>query len=210
MTARFGLLLLLAISATAQQQVQASKEAALGEMMAREVRRHTSPIHDAAIRSYVSAMATKLAGPQLLINLEIVDSTDDATQEPVWLPGGYVFVSCDLIREARDESEFAAMLAHALAHEIARDRSNFARELEMRADASAMQMMAKAGYDPAALLRYISRIDPSQTQRIEGIRTALAALGERPVALLDSSQFQQLRERLVTTSNPPSLLSSRP
>src|SRR5258708_11734013 len=37
-------------------------------------------------------------------------------REPLSLPGGYIFVSSRLILTARNDAEFAGMLAHAMAH----------------------------------------------------------------------------------------------
>src|SRR5262245_41690096 len=128
----------------------------------------------------------------------IVNAAPRKLHEPVALPGGFVFVRTGLFTVARDEAEFASMLTHAIAHVVERhgtriatraqitniasipliwvDLSDslpvgflpFARAHEMEADKLAVQLMAGAGYDPAALIRYIDRTqtDPSEQQRV--------------------------------------------
>jgi predicted Zn-dependent protease len=99
------------------------------------------------------------------------------------LPGGYIFVPESLLLAARDEAEFAGMLAHAMAHATERHATRlmtrceiatvanssadgrtvpmsmlmFQREFEREADTLAVQIAAIAGFDPQALVRYIDR-----------------------------------------------------
>jgi len=99
----------------------------------------------------------------------------------------YVFVPAALFLAARDEAEFAALLAHAMAHIAARQGNvqptglasvplifgfggscteggalpvGFTatrRGFELQADALSLQTMAQAGFDPKALVRYTER-----------------------------------------------------
>jgi predicted Zn-dependent protease len=105
------------------------------------------------------------------------------------LPGGYVFVPASLLLTAKDEAEFAGMLARAIARGPRLIKSNssaipvyFAggsggeellpadlldqrRGIELQADASAVVAMSRAGFDPDALLRYIDRVQPFDRPR---------------------------------------------
>jgi predicted Zn-dependent protease len=108
--------------------------------------------------------------------------------EPVSFPGGYVFIPAGLILKARDEAEFAGLLAHAMAHVLTwhnewkkgvrvpfffvADQNNAGAITlppsmraadESEADRMAVQFTASAGYDPAGLARYIARVQPAPT-----------------------------------------------
>jgi predicted Zn-dependent protease len=223
------------ISAAAQDPNLAAKEAALGAQMSREIRATSSLIHDPAVRSYVSRLATKLVGPQFLLTLEVTDDEHSVTHEPIWMPGGYVFVSAALIRTARDEAEFAGMFAHALAHELNDHSMRIAAEapagtiplifsggepgpgidrirpFELKADEQAVKMISDVGYDPEALVRYIARVSPADTERLEAIRKAVGDLPPQESSVVDSSDFQRIREKLspsegsIRNNFPPTL-----
>ncbi len=218
------LLVMFAMAAPAQDASVAAKEAALGAQMSRQVRAQSSLIRDPAIRSYVSHLATKLIGPEFLLTLEVTDDDHGVTHEPIWMPGGYIFVSAALIRTARDEAEFAGMFAHALVHEMNHDNMRMAamtqtgtiplifrggeprlgigpslgqlRPYEREADERAVKMIANVGYDPEALVQYIARVSPADTERLDAIREAVRDLSPRTSAVVDSSEFQRIREKL--------------
>jgi predicted Zn-dependent protease len=186
--------IILILVAAGAISAQASKEAALGAQLAGEIRRRTTAIENPAVQDYVERMGNKLAAQSPKANVIykfalISDEAGGATHEPLSLPGGYIFVSADLFRSAADEAEFAAMLAHAMAHvPLALPRpdniplifmggwnglgagSNGSlvpisllktqRENETRADALAIQAMSASGYDPVALTVYIARTQP--------------------------------------------------
>jgi predicted Zn-dependent protease len=223
------LLAALATALAAQAPSADSKEAALGAQMSAEIAKGATLIPDPYVRAYVSELAAKLAGRNLLLTLQITDSDRGRTHEPIWLPGGYMFISADLIRAARSESELAGMLSHALAHEVANDPRRIAetspaeipiylgnmpdealaprgytarvRPFELEADASAARMMLAAGYDPVALLDYLSRIEPRDNERMDALTKAIAelALPSEPV-VVDSSGFRKIQERLAKTA----------
>jgi len=218
------LLLSCSMCATAQDSNLAGREAGLGAQMSGEVRRTSSLIRDPAVRSYVSQLATKLIGPQFLLTLEVTDDDRGITHEPVWLPGGYMFVSAGLIGTAHDEAEFAGMFAHALAHEMNHDNMRIAaktqtgtiplifmggetwpalggigqlRPFERQADEQAVKMIAEVGYDPEALVRYIERVSPTDTERLDAIRKAVGDLPPQASSVVDSSEFQKIREKVT-------------
>jgi predicted Zn-dependent protease len=229
---RRGLVLLPALCSaiSGQDAFTPAKEAALGEQMSRSIRAQARIVQDPAVRGYVSRLATRLAGPNVLLTLDVTDDDQNLTHEPLWLPGGYVFVSGALIRTARDESEFAGMFAHALAHEIGHDTARMSadaiapvfvagsplpqalaarrRPFELEADALAVRMTAAVGYDPEAFARYISRVDAADTERIAALRKAIRELPAQEVAVIDSSEFQRVRERLMPGAQgmPPTLV----
>lgn len=107
--------------------------------------------------------------------------------EAAALPGGYLFVPAGLLLMAENAAEFAGVLAHSVAHVVARHETRqrsrvqivqmvgiplavssgshapqtflqFARRYELEADLRAVPIMAGAGFDPNALARYIQRV----------------------------------------------------
>jgi predicted Zn-dependent protease len=177
------------------------KEAALGRQLAAEAARNSKPLDSAAARDYVNELgqrlAAALAGPDFTYTFTVVaEGADSPTHEPAAYPGGYMFVPAALFLAARDEAEFAGMLAHGIGHIAARHYTRqgtrgevvamsaggwapqamnqnqslaiplgfiaFQRGNELEADRLAAKAMAGAGFDPAALARYIGRVQPEQ------------------------------------------------
>jgi predicted Zn-dependent protease len=232
-------LVLAALSAalSAQTLPFESKDAVLGAQMSAEMAKTATLIPDPPIRAYVSELAAKLAGRNLLLTIQVMDSDPGRTHEPVWLPGGYIFISADLIRTARNESELAGMMAHALAHEIGNHPRRIAsaspsgipvymaspegafappgysarvRPFELEADATAVRMLAAAGYDPIALHDYLSRIEPRDNERIEALAKAIGELTPPPASVVvDSSHFRNIQDRLTQPRSSPTLYSPR-
>jgi predicted Zn-dependent protease len=100
------------------------KEIALGQSLAAEVRRTTTPLDDVPATDYVKRVGANLAAQfpgNWTYQFELIqDDSPDGTHEPLALPGGIIFVSQHLIGAAQNEAEFAGMLAHAMAHVVAR------------------------------------------------------------------------------------------
>jgi predicted Zn-dependent protease len=115
------------------------KEIALGQKLAAEYRQKTTPLDDAAARDYVKRVGANLAAqfPGWTYQLELIrEDQGGATHEPVAFPGGFIFVSADLIAAARNEAEFAGMLAHAMAHVAARHGTRMATRNDLASMAS--------------------------------------------------------------------------
>lgn len=142
------------------------------------------------------ALGTRLAftftvfsgAPQLPIPFGFpYDDAAAASQEPVAIAGGPIFVPVQLIEKLDSEAELAAVLAHAIAHTSLRHATRlatreelaglagqpgmpvitasaasrkFARSFELEADNAAARMLAAAGYDPAALVIYLRKLPP--------------------------------------------------
>jgi beta-barrel assembly-enhancing protease len=169
------------------------QEAQLGAKLAEaQAKQSTATAHE-NVREYVERLGRLIAAELPAWPLDyrfavIAEETRDGSHEPLSLPGGYIFVSQKLILAAHDEAEFAGMLAHAMAHSaarhslrvLARDQTSqginqsvpqrsFASAFEYEADALATQAAWKAGFDPAALARYLDRtqLDKKRLARIE-------------------------------------------
>lgn len=109
--------------------------------------------------------------------------------------GTLVRLRFDLAREVTDEAELAAVIAHELAHNILRHHDRLAaagnrsarlvRATELEADRLSVWLMADAGYDPAAAVRFWTRhkrpliraaTHPPRKERIAAIEAEMAAM----------------------------------
>ena len=165
------------------------KEIALGQQMAQKFRQETTPLDSATAGDYVNRVGAKLAaqfpGGWPYRFETIREDRGGPTHEPTAFPGGPIFVSVDLMIAAQNEAEFAGMLAHAMAHVVARHATRiatksdlmipsgsrglsvpmgmlaFQRSNEAEADYLAVKAMAAAGYNPAGLASYLGRVQPA-------------------------------------------------
>ena len=210
------------------------KEVALGRQVAAEFRRNTQALDAPAVLAYVDASGQRLVaaagGPPFTYTFALVADDPSAMHEPAAFPGGFVFVPASLILAAKDEDEFTGMLAHAIAHVASRQGTQAAanatlvfmggwtgsavprgflerrRRFELQADGLAARSMSAAGWDPAALARYIERLRPGD-ERVEGI---VQTIGELPVRAYGRHEgFEkiqaQVRQLLGSAKKPPSL-----
>jgi beta-barrel assembly-enhancing protease len=177
----FGCLVAFALAAQ-------DKEALLGARLAQDALQNTTVIDSAAARDYVENIAGRLAsqvsGQRFSYHFSIVAGDKGGpAHEPLVFPGGYIVIPASLILTARNEAEFAGMLAHAMAHIAAghgfrpavkigevpmwfvagKDESvvpvayrSVQRGQEIEADAVAVRITSEAGYDPQALVRYLA------------------------------------------------------
>lgn len=128
-----------ALTATAQIQQIATganlysreKESALGASLAQQIQQRATPLNNRAALAYVQRLGAKLAAqlPEPRFNYTFAVTASDESNtlhEPLSFPGGYIFVPSSLLLAAQDESEFAGMLAHAMAHVAARHTTRLA------------------------------------------------------------------------------------
>jgi predicted Zn-dependent protease len=124
-------LVLSALSLSAQNAnlYSRAKEAALGAEFAAQVQRNSTPVNNPAALRYVEQVGARLAAqlpePRFTYTFALINPlsgvANNAVQEPLALPGGYIFVPSSVFLAARDEAEFAGVLAHAMAHVADRD-----------------------------------------------------------------------------------------
>lgn len=121
---------LLSAQSNGVQFYTVEKEIALGKRLAEDTRERTTPLDDARVQDYASRIGKRLtaqANVPFPWNFEVVVGLpDNPTHEPVELPGGFVFLSADLLLAAHDEDELAGMLAHSIAHIASRDMTRSA------------------------------------------------------------------------------------
>src|SRR4051794_1120007 len=111
----------LANSLTAEQTSSTTardKAAALGAQLAVRVRAQTTPLRIDSVNEYVAGLGRRLATeiptapPQW--HFTVVKQPGNWAHEPLGFPGGHVFVPAALIVSAKNEAEFAAMLARSM------------------------------------------------------------------------------------------------
>jgi len=96
------------------------KEMALGKQLSEEVRRQARLDTDPIVSEYVNRVGQMLArssDAKVPFSFQVIQ---DETPNAFALPGGFVFVNTGLIKIAAEEDEFAAALAHEIAHVAAR------------------------------------------------------------------------------------------
>jgi predicted Zn-dependent protease len=206
------------------QQFDPAKAAALGASMAAEWQKNTTPVSDRTLQDYIAGLGQQLSPGRSWKFTVIRDDAGGVTHEPVSLPGGYIFVPASLIVDTGNEAELAAMLAHAIAHEIlprivwqestiptmlivsaAYPRAipvgsmKLLRQDELAADRTALTLLKSAGYAPTALSDYIrhTRNEPAGFSSWPSRRERLNALDATPAGgKLDSDEFQTIRQTL--------------
>jgi predicted Zn-dependent protease len=193
-----------------------------------------STVHDYIDRVGRRLAAQLPAGDSAWDFALIRDDVGGSTHEPLSLQGGYIFVPASLVLAAHSESELAGMLAHSMAHVAERSSTGHAlfggwvgtgpsgeddhsflptnylkiqRGNELDADRMAVNVMANAGFGPAALLGYIRRTQralapearpfsglPTREERIGVLETVVAHLPSR--AGMPGGEFRAVQDRL--------------
>ena len=128
-------------------------------------------------------------------------TVEDSKSFNAWSDGRYVAVSSNLISLTPDDEELAFVLAHEMAHNILGHNARFekrsslfgpkggvqasAKSKELQADALSIQIMAAAGFDVDASVRFLdhsrryhsmnfSLTHPSYENRLRGVTLAIA------------------------------------
>ena len=107
------------------------KEIALGKQLAQEVARQTKLLDDPIIGEYVNRVGQNLvrnSDSRFAFQFQVID---DDTPNAFALPGGFVFVNTGLIKIADEEDEFAAAVAHEIAHVAARHMTRQATKAQL-------------------------------------------------------------------------------
>jgi predicted Zn-dependent protease len=173
----------------------AEKEKALGAQMASQVRNRTTSLGLVDVDKYVQNLGRRLAeqipdAREDWVFHVIRDHRSGSTYEPIALPGGYVFVSAQLILGEESEAEFAGMLAHSIAHVVQRHGLRQASRGDMSQLATIPVIFVGSGAFgddentllPVALLR---TRHPQELQADQFAVSAIAAAGYNPHALLN-------------------------
>ena len=240
------------------------KENTIGQLGAEEFARRATVLRGPQVNEYLNALGRKLSAAtasyhQFPYTFAVIragtppppmafpsNSKDPAVTEAIALPGGPIFVPAELVDKLENESQLAAVLAHAIAHialrhstrkasrgEIANlsnqnmppDLKNaaavqisigflaFDRAFENEADKLAVHILAQAGFDPASLTAYLSKLPasapaifsatPDPQARIRTVEAAIQSLPDATYAP-ESAQFAAWKKAVsaATTSSP--------
>lgn len=128
---RLFLIVLFAAAANAQQPgaganlYSKAKEAALGDELAQQVEKASTPLDNPAAAKYIIEMgarlATQLPNAPFPYTFALVATEGSRIEEALGLPGGHIYIPLNVFLAAKDESELAGVLAHAMAHVADRD-----------------------------------------------------------------------------------------
>ncbi len=193
---------------------QSDKEAALGKYMAAQFSKSVTPLDNPDVQRYIDRLATRLSGSVWHVT---VTNDINATHEAISFPGGYLFVPAALILSTESEAEFAGMLARAMTpfQQVPPATGSipaiYRPPSALEADRSAVQMMIAAGYDPSALLDYVSRNARGATmaERTAAITAAIRAIPPRGDGVISTAEFARIRAELTPSRRPrPSLLKN--
>ncbi len=193
------------------------KEAALGEQLALQTRRRTTPLGLADVDDYVEKLGRRLAAhmpnaPENWTFSVITDQRGGSTCEPLSLPGGFIFVPARLILAADNEAELAGMLAHAMAHiaEHQAIRQATRAEVAQLASVPLIFVAGTAGFagDDQYVTMPIAFLKTHRQYELDADRVAvgaIAAAGYDPHALPN-----YIRRMQAKTMNRPEELSALP
>ncbi len=107
------------------------KEIALGKQLSQEVMRQAKLFDDPIVSEYVNRVGQNLvrnSDARFAFQFRLID---DDTPNAFALPGGFVFVNTGLIKIADEEDEFAAAMAHEIAHVAARHMTRQATKAQL-------------------------------------------------------------------------------
>jgi predicted Zn-dependent protease len=107
------------------------KEIALGKQLSQEVMRQAKLFDDPIVSEYVNRVGQNLvrnSDARYAFQFRLID---DDTPNAFALPGGFVFVNTGLIKIADEEDEFAAAVAHEVAHVAARHMTRQATKAQL-------------------------------------------------------------------------------
>ena len=179
--APFGACLVVALVAAGGCGISREQEIRLGrEVRPRFEQRVGGLADDEAVQAYVNAVGQRVVKytrrPDLPWEFRVLESN---RLNAFALPGGFVYVTTELLRKLDDEAQLAAVLAHQAGHaahghtlrqlvrtqivpagdaELDRVAAGvewikYTKDQEEEADLAGLRYLASAGYDPTALIQ---------------------------------------------------------
>ncbi len=186
----------MAIFAIAQQR---EKELALGKALAAEVERTHKLLDDAALVAIVNAIGQKLAGvakAAVPFTFRVIDEQQPFANA---LPGGFVYVSAAQILREHDEAELAGVLAHEMAHVVARHGQSGPQPMIFMG--TALGVCTRYPADNLPIPPSLARQAPKQEEDADILAAGYLlkagyATAAQPNGIVNTSRFQELREAL--------------
>ena len=194
---------IVAVPLLAQQSVNfysVEKEQAIGRQYASEIRRQSKPLGDPSVDAYVNRIGRRLVSQvtdaPLCCTFEVISG--GSWTEPFALPGAYVFVPARGIVAARDEDEFAGILAHTIGHVALRHGTRSATRAQI-ANMASIPLVFMGGWTGShadsqnpQLLVPLSFLEFQRTYELEADRFGLDLAARTGY---DASAFQRYVER---------------
>lgn len=101
--------------------ISSAEEVTLGQQMSVEVAKQYPIYANATVTAYVQAVGERIVAKSdrkdIAYHFAVINKNE---MNAFSLPGGYVYVYTELMKTAADEAEFAAVVAHEVAHVAAR------------------------------------------------------------------------------------------
>jgi predicted Zn-dependent protease len=172
------------------------KESKLGELLLVDELARSHPLTDPAAQAYLERVGAKLTDAlpyRLPYRFFLIDDDRNPLHEPFTLPGANLFVPAALIRASETEAEFAAMLAHAMAHISAR---HFQRPVQPPVATIPLIFTGSWAASPGSLLprAFVAQWPALELEADRLASTALAESGYDPQALRDYLARVQTRD----------------
>ena len=98
----------------------------MGESMAAAVDRQTKAVTDPKIKDYIVRLGQKIvrnSDARIAFTIKVIDSANPTTFS---LPGGFLYVDEGLLLDVESEAELVGLMAHEIAHVVARHATRFA------------------------------------------------------------------------------------
>ena len=203
-------------------------EIALGREFSREIERELKLYRDPEVVRYVDELCQALALHSKRSNIPYYIKVVDTDEVNAFaLPGGYLYINRGLISISGTEAELAGVIAHEIAHVVARHGAkallsmlHHSREAEREADALAVVNLREAGYDPEGLTGFFEKLleindrdpgafatlfttHPPSRERIENTREQAAELPVLEGLITDSERFRQIKDMLPPLKKNP-------
>ncbi len=169
-------------------------------------------VPEESLQSYVNQIGQRLAGfcqrPDLAYHFAAIE---EGGANALALPGGYVYITRDLLKEFKTEAQLAAVLSHEIGHVVARDTLVAMSE---QIGMTALMVAAQAGgsVDLARGSRFVTAVLSLQYSRDDEKEADLAGLtymaqaGYDPNAMIE---VMQILEKLQTI-RPVEFFSTHP
>jgi predicted Zn-dependent protease len=218
-------ILILLASAAWGQQFTPEQEVALGELMAAEFLKQSTPLESKAIQAFVDHTGSRLAAhaetPFRFHFVVIAGYAGGPTYEPRSFPGGYILIPAQLFLACRDNAEFAGMLAHAMAHVVNRDATRAATTdtgnglVPLLPNFPGDDMFAPAAFRTqrrqyeeeadATAVRMMRDVgyDPAALRRYKERAASLEAPARNPPSGPSVTEFHNIQDRIRPLTPPP-------